>query len=470
MLCRCQLHGHDILVVIAKKSGGMSTRVPDMLDTRGNCHIPTTSVGMSPMFLLSATDTNKSRNSRRNARLRRERHGGSVLTRSLQLILSLRNALPLVLCIVAVCPGRAAGIPPEEFMRLPEDRQRAALFDGVENNQRRYANISLKTTSRVQIVNVDARTKKTGKILEDMGSDAFELRRIEGSYRMALNRYRPGVREPVVVYTDHYNAESGVNRHVSTERLAGKDQIHGVISTEHVPSFVACRYLAYLGGFSFVESPENDFLRFLLRQRKHSRIRGVDLQSGLVEASFTYTFDKPFARTGSITMWFDLSKDWLLTRRVWEGNNPKDPSDKKYERFEVNESKVFDGIWMPTRFTDVTLASGGGLPTPVGNLWETTAEDIKIGRVKKEDLEVAFPEGALVRDDITGKRWGVGKSEAKVAYNENVGGGPNGLVAQPPLASESSSRQRLVLVIGLSSAIVVLTSVFWYRRVQRSRR
>ena len=46
-----------------------------------------------------------------------------------------------------------------------------------------------------------------------------------------------------------------------------------------------------------------------------------------------------------------------------------------------------------------------------GNLDETTAKNIKIGSVKKEDLEIVFPAGTVVLDDITGDRWTVGVDE-----------------------------------------------------------
>ena len=94
-----------------------------------------------------------------------------------------------------------------------------------------------------------------GKILEDFGSCTYELRRIDGSYRITLARHRPGIREPTVRCTDHYDAESGVNRGIGTARLAHGDQNYGLISTEHQRSSTECRYASYLGGLGFVGFP-----------------------------------------------------------------------------------------------------------------------------------------------------------------------------------------------------------------------
>ena len=158
----------------------------------------------------------------------------------------------------------------------------------------------------------------------------------------------------------------------------------------------------------------------MLDHKESLRIREIDQKSGLVKAYFTYTTTDEYPRTGSCTLWFDLGKDWLLTRRVWEANYVADASDKTYERFEVTESKEFDGVWMPVRFTDVTWGSGRGLETPNGNLWETTAEDIKIGHVRRKTWMWFSLRALWCADDITGERWTVGKAGERLPYDDVV--------------------------------------------------
>ncbi len=87
--------------------------------------------------------------------------------------------------------------------------------------------------------------------------------------------------------------------------------------------------------------------------------------------------------------------------------------------FEVSESELFDGVWMPTKLRELCWSSGtntdGAFSSPkgassetgMGNLRETIAENIKLGGVK-EDLAVTFPAGTVVDDWITGDRWTVG--------------------------------------------------------------
>jgi len=104
----------------------------------------------------------------------------------------------------------------------------------------------------------------------------------------------------------------------------------------------------------------------------------------------------------------------MLRRRVAEWKNT---TGNNYERFEVLESEQFDGVWMPTLFTEVMALSGERWKTPVGNFVRITAENIKIGSVKKEDIETVFPAGTLVNDEITGDRYVAGRPGEKLPYH-----------------------------------------------------
>jgi hypothetical protein len=354
----------------------------------------------------------------------RERQGGSMFI-SQKVIFSLCNLVLLMsvsCCVLLVYPSMAMGITPEEFSRLSEDQQKTALLEGVQKIRQKCANISLRTTTRVQKVDVDTKTMKVSKILEDYGRNVFELRRIDDSYRLVMALYRPNNPVPTNLTVDHYNAESGVNRGIGIQHLAnGKDQEYGLISKEHTRVSATCAYKGYLGGLWMTGYQPNDYYGVLLANKSNLQVRGIDSKSGLVKADFTCMPEKNLKRTGSYKVWLDLEKDWMMIRREADVKDPTDSSFKDYQHVEMNESKLFDGVWMPTRITEVNWLSEKGLATPVGNLWETTAEDIKFGKVKKEDLEVIFPPGAKVRDDITGERWGVGKSGEKIEYNERVG-------------------------------------------------
>jgi hypothetical protein len=390
-----------------------------------------------------------------------------IIENKLKVALWKSGLLMLTFCyLVLDHTSSVLGITPEEFARSSEDQQKTALLDGIQKIRQKCANISLKTTSRVQKADVNPTTMKVDKILEDFGLMIFELRRIDASDRFTLTQFRPGIKEPTMRCTDYYDAESGVNYGVATERLAnGKDQEHGLISTKHVNTYNECRYTSILGGFQLPIFPENDFIGFLLDHKNDLQIRGIDKKNGLVEAGFTYS-DQRRSRNGSCIYWFDLGKNWMITRRVWEATDTPDPTSKTYERFEVNQSGLFDGVWMPTKFTDVTFTSGRDLPAPVGNLWETSAENIKFGQVKKEDLGVVFPPGTLVRDEITGKRWTVGASGEKLAYRDTVGGG--GIVPATPRSFHSRSYlSPTFLAIGLLIIIALLVGILIFRHKRR---
>ena len=342
---------------------------------------------------------------------------------------------------VAVAPpasrGRPMTITPADLARfasLPEDQQKAAMLDGIRTIQRRCDNVSLKTTTCVSKVSGDPR-KTNGAVtllaLGEFGTHVYELRRIGSSYRIEESVSYPGPREPQW-HIERHDAESGVNQFFETQRVAGgKDQNLATISKERSGVGTLCAYASYLGGLDFLGFPENDIFKFLLEHQTDLRVRGIDQQSRLVEVSLTYT-DERADKTVSWTAWLDLGKDWMLRRlgREEKYRRSARAGEETYQSFEVSESEQFDGVWLPTKVREITWSSRYSF----GNLRETTAENIKIGSVKKDDLEIVFPAGTVVSDEITGDRWTVGLGEkAKSEPKEKPG------VEKPLLLSSAGS-------------------------------
>jgi len=311
-------------------------------------------------------------------------------------------------------PDPPTKITPEEFARLTEHQKKAALLDGIRRIQRTCANISLKTASHVSKKDGHGKEKGAIMIMDDLGSYTYQLKRINKSFQLAVAEYRPG-RNETECSTSQYSAESGVMRDVFVTRLLdGSEQTNAhIYKTDNPSCGTECRYTSYLGGLPFLGFPESDFFQFVLDHAAVLKIRAIDPRSRLVEAGFNYT-DEQRKKTGSCSVWLDLGKDWMLRRRVAEWKNT---TGNNYERFEVLESEQFDGVWMPTLFTEVMALSGERWKTPVGNFVRITAENIKIGSVKKEDIETVFPAGTLVNDEITGDRYVAGRPGEKLPYH-----------------------------------------------------
>ena len=118
-----------------------------------------------------------------------------------------------------------------KFIQLSEPEQKAAILDGIQRIQRKCANIALSTTSHVEKVDVNPVTKEATTVWEDFGRCVFDLHRIDGSYRIAIVRYRPGKAEATERSVCQYNAETGRDRWLFTERLRdGRDQQQARIS------------------------------------------------------------------------------------------------------------------------------------------------------------------------------------------------------------------------------------------------
>jgi hypothetical protein len=297
------------------------------------------------------------------------------------------------------------------------------MIEGIRRIQRACGNVSLSTTTCISKVG-DPR-KSDGNAVTmlaygEFGTYVFDLRRIGGSYRVeATNWYLSRQNRKPHVEVRNYDAESGVSRYLFPQIGAdGTEQNHARID-KHPPADLGpeCSYAYYVGGF---EHLWDDYYKVLIDHQSALRIRGVDQQSRLVEVGFAYK-DERRKETVSGTAWLDLGKDWML-RKMRQEAKDVGPSraGECYELFEVSESELLQGVWMPTKVREFSWASGtktdGAFSSPedassektFGNLRETIADNIKLGGVKKEDLAVVFPAGTVVDDWITGDRWTVG--------------------------------------------------------------
>ena len=274
--------------------------------------------------------------------------------------------------------------------RLPEEQQKAALIEGIKRIQQRCANVSLTTTTCISKVSGDPR-KTAGTVtilrLGEFGTHV-SIARIGSSYRLGQTVSYQGQGIPKGHTLLHHDAESGINRFLETERRAdGTDQNRALIMKGSGSGGVVPLRLL-LGRLGFPRISGKRFLQVLLDHQSALRIRGIDQQSRLVEVSLTYT-DKGENETVSCTAWFDLGKDWMLRRRGLERKyrGSARAKEETYDSFNVVESELFDGLWLPTKFDEITWSS----TLSFGNLQQTVGQNIKIGSVKTKDLEVVFP-------------------------------------------------------------------------------
>jgi hypothetical protein len=322
--------------------------------------------------------------------------------------------------------GRPMKMSPDEiarFARLPEEQQKATMIEGIKRIQRACGNVSLSTTTCISKVGDPRKSDGNGVIMlayGEFGTHVSNLRRIGGSYRLETAHWYPSRQNRKPKFeVRNYDAESGVSRYLFPQRGAdGSEQNQARIDNSPPVDIAAdCGYASYLGGF---EPLSDDYYKVLIDHPSALRVRGVDQRSRLVEVGFAYT-DERREESVSGTAWFDFGKDWMLRKMRQEAKRVGLPrARERYELFEVSESELFDGVWMPTGFKEFFWASGtktddafsspqnASSETGNGNLRQTIAENIKLGGVKKEDLAVTFPVGTVVDDWITGDRWTAG--------------------------------------------------------------
>ncbi len=317
----------------------------------------------------------------------------------------------------AICADDAISF--SEFSQLEESQQLAWLKEAVLRFRRLTHNISASVTMPSRNMGFDPESQKmepvvlmTGRLYD------YQIRRIGDSYRVRVTQ-EPAKRKPNVAYVatiEGYDSESGRRtQHDDAESDAGFHMSHGTIRPERGKVARNCFFCQYLGVDCRLYATEPPDIwdpggRYLQNWGR-AKVVQLDQSGSTVEVAFPCTM--PWGTTGDCVVVFDLSKDGLLTEmRMKELDTQNDPpTDRHRYRMEATEPVKVDGVWLPTKFE--MTAWSRNYPKQI-TLYEATVKDIRLGKLRPEDLKVEFPPGTEVRDHIAGKRYRVAEDGSQV--------------------------------------------------------
>ena len=97
-----------------------------------------------------------------------------------------------------------------------------------------------------------------------------------------------------------------------------------------------------------------------------------------------------------------LSKQWGFLPSKFLRHLSKDKEAFFHDRtLEVNEMIRVNEVWFPKKFTEWeynnTSAKAGYV-----NMYDSTVSNVEFGSLKQQDLELVFPRGTIVHDQIIG--------------------------------------------------------------------
>ncbi|WP_145944319.1 hypothetical protein [Fuerstiella marisgermanici] len=335
--------------------------------------------------------------------------------------------------------------------------QRELLAAAFEHRLQKTANLSYESSVFVRVQN---RTNgKLGKVIWPGGRTDFQRHRLGESYRVDTKQFGEDLEaksKPPLIQSG-FNADEGVSR-VRVQQPSGK--ITARIDTKQDIVIVHDRYSYWLTG---ADVPDSEFLFTYLLKDKDDWTLTTENEPSLVKLSVPW---KPLhsrnRAIGDKHVWLDPARGYMPVRGEarWEDDN-----GWRSEEFSVDETQQFDGLWMPTKITEIIGSSsfGDAMPSAV-NVIETTAQNIEMGAVTEADVRVVFPEGTEVVDAIEGVAYTIGEG------NVRLGGEPLFVGNQIVNISQAPKSTPFPWLIVLNTAIVISVVVFWLkaRRKQTS--
>jgi len=356
--------------------------------------------------------------------------------------------------------GETRSLSSGEFNQLSLKAKRAMVARAFQQRLAFAQNLHYEVDSKLLIrCNNDG---APGDIKEKCGFRRYRDWRLDGSFRLESDCYRPGDDDTVVQWCNSgFDADEGVARSTVIIK-AGREIKNARIDTTPDTIVIDDDYAYWLSG-NFMH--EEDFLlQDLLEHQNEWKFRKAE--GNLVQLVCPFRPWWAVQPGGDRIMSLDLEKGFMPVagQSRYDSMEPDGTLTWRIERFAVEQSRNVDGVWMPIRLQNSVAAS----PAP-----ETfTVIDVKVvaiehGRVTATDLEVPFTEGMTVVDAINAVTYVADANGNPAGAIEPVYGA--GTIAQANRAVKSptsiSGRSLVLISVGVFGVIAALAfSVLRARR------
>lgn len=345
----------------------------------------------------------------------------------------------------------------DEFCQLLPDEQKALLADAFDHRLQHARNLQY----QVLILGRNRRyaDRQIGEVVDKLVGSRYRHWRLGDSYRMETERDRNDVdvSKPTHIESSNFDRGTGIGR--STILYTEKGKVFGRIDVIPDRIMASNRYAYWLDGEA---NPIADYLfRYLVEHRDSYTIEcPVEKDKVRLTVPWQPSYsDRPLGRR---EFWLDPRKGFLPIkgRARWELRTAKDP-EWRIEEFIVGASKLVGNVWMPTELQEVISASTAR--PGIANVWSMKVENIESGNVTPQDIEVPFPEGAMVVDAIEGVGYYLGKNGDRTRVRRLVG------AMTPPAAVDQSVTIRFWFVLLNAGVILVLAAAILWRLLAKRR-
>lgn len=372
----------------------------------------------------------------------------------------------LAMCVSAFAePVDGVSVAMEKFESLPKEDQIAVLRAALEARLKSLGNLHYEALTTITVSQYhngmvgDPVKKLNGKkIARWIDCD---------SYRVKVSRGRVDVSTPELVFESAW--DSGKKVATSLTHRVETDQWHGRISAEQDLSAQDDRYAFWLDG---VHNNHGDFITRYLLQRFGEATFTFDRVQGLI--GVTLPWYTPYAEkpAGEKLVWLDPGKGFMPIAGVsqWDLTEGTGVEFWRHEKFFVRESKCVEDVWMPTHVYEV-IGSSSFDDAGLVNTHDTRVLSVSRGTVAPEDLEVRFPEGTKVVDELRMETYLVGSKGDKRDVGPVYAVAPEFSETTSGFSRRSIFRSdtKFLLVVINSGLLLTIMSVlvFWTIAVRR---
>lgn len=311
-------------------------------------------------------------------------------------VIKLAKTVCIALSAVLIHKGSVAAVTVDDFCVMSIDDQRAFVRDSLTRWRDGSRNVSVQTTTIAAVV-----PAPNGVIAE--GAEDFvakytcSLFRCGGDYRTAIAWYRYSEDDKQAILTQNVESNFHVNTghvHSWTTDFQHNIETWGRIGTK-ANGLVECnRYMYWFDphfgsrrDFTMTEAIRNCDNSSVSFARNN--LDGIDMKcqikypGSLVSRTHVYSLDP--------------HRDWFPT---CEHQRMDGPNGWWFEQVTtVDEMRSIKGMWYPWRVTMKNMNNTGAAEGHSAK-WTTTVSSLTVGDVTEKDLEVRFPTGAIVYDEI----------------------------------------------------------------------
>lgn len=307
----------------------------------------------------------------------------------------------VVALIVAAVKSANAELSGKDIVALPANERLEAVRAAIRQRAEQLSNLDIEVLVEERAVKF-----RDGQVSERRPfglSQVFHLLRLNDSYKETCRQSNLHKGTADWIWETHYDAPSGTARGYTT--IDDSEQSFARVSYQQETARRFNKHAYYLAG-----RINDDFCSHLETILVTPWTVSIEDALGSNGEVIVRMYPNPVPHGNSeqdIRIWLQPERGFSIRRYREEVRTLPSQEILLFEEGTVDKETEIDGVWLPFEITNLV----GHLKKGTGGETIVTVKSASVGTVKPEDLEVVFPVGAEVTDNIQQKAYIKGEEE-----------------------------------------------------------